>query len=250
MDAHRLGSTLRALRIRAGWTQADVATRAGVTPATVSRLERGLGESLPLRSIRAVALALDAWVDILLRWRGGELDRLVNAGHAALHEALARWLAAVGGWDVAPEVSFAIYGERGVIDVLAWHTATSTLLVVELKTELVDISEVLGTLDRKVRLAPRIAAERSWEARMVASWLLLSGSRTNRRRLAEHVHVLRAALPNDGRRVSAWLRAPAGSLRALSFLPIFRQRDLRSVIRPTKRVRRRHPNVLPRHDPA
>lgn len=48
-----------------------------------------------------------------------------------------------------PEVSFSIYGERGVIDLLAWHGPSRTLLVIELKTEVVDAAEMLGVLDRK-----------------------------------------------------------------------------------------------------
>ena len=48
-------------------------------------------------------------------------------------------------WVVRPEVSFSIYGERGVIDVLAWHPARRAILVIELKTELVDINELMGT---------------------------------------------------------------------------------------------------------
>ena len=35
---------------------------------------------------------------------------------------------------LVPEVSFSIYGERGVIDMLLWHPARRALLVVELKT--------------------------------------------------------------------------------------------------------------------
>ena len=85
-----------------------------------------------MRKVRAIAQALDGWADYSLRWRGGDLDRVVNARHGALHEALARWLAHVGGWELAPEASFSIYGERGVIDALAWHPLTRSLLVVEL----------------------------------------------------------------------------------------------------------------------
>ncbi|MEA2632936.1 MAG: hypothetical protein QOE66_3155, partial [Chloroflexota bacterium] len=67
------------------------------------------------------------------------------------------------GWILAPEVSFAIYGERRVIDILAWHPGRRALLLIELKTELVDMNELLGTLDRKRRLARRIAQERGWD---------------------------------------------------------------------------------------
>jgi hypothetical protein len=40
-------------------------------------------------------------------------------------------------------VTFSIYGERGSIDLLAWHSETRTLLVVELKSELTSIEETL-----------------------------------------------------------------------------------------------------------
>jgi hypothetical protein len=40
-----------------------------------------------------------------------------------------------------------------VIDILGWHAAARMILVIELKTEFVDINETMGTLDRKDRLA-------------------------------------------------------------------------------------------------
>ncbi len=49
------------------------------------------------------------------------------------------------------------------IDILAWHAASRSLLVIELKTELVDVQETVGTLDRKRRLAAQVAAERGWK---------------------------------------------------------------------------------------
>jgi transcriptional regulator with XRE-family HTH domain len=235
----RLGTAIRTLRIRAGWTQAELASRAGVSESDVSRLERGLADRLPMRKIHRVALALDAWADYGLRWRGGELERAVGARHAAMHQALAHWLGEVGGWQLAPEVCFSVYGERGVIDGLGWHEATGTILVIELKSELVDVSEVLGTFDRKVRLAPGIGRDRGWEPRRVGAWLLLADGRTNGRRVASHRDVLRAALPDDGRRLEGWLRTPTSPLRALSFLPKRHVAGLSLRIAPPKRVRKR-----------
>lgn len=191
-----------------------------------------------MSAVKAVALVVDAWADYSLRWRGGELDRLVNAGHAALHESLARWIGEITGWELAPEVSFSIYGERGVIDALCWHASTRTLLVVELKTELVDISELLGTFDRKLRLATRVAEARGWQARTVAGWILVAEGRTNHRRLAAHREVLRAALPDDGRGIEGWLRRPQGALQAISFLPRGHEMRHRSGLAPRKRVAR------------
>ena len=240
MDAQRLGTAIRTLRLNAGWMQSHLAKRARVSASAVSRIERGFADAMSMTTLHRVGLALDAWVAYAVRWRGGELDRAINAGHAAMHEAVARWVARFGTWEVAPEVSFSVYGERGVIDALCWHAATRTLLVVELKTELVDISEHLGTFDRKLRLAGRIGRERGWDPEgAVAGWLLVAESRTNHRRLAAHREVLRAALPHDGRRINGWLHAPVGALRALSFLPIGHATGLRPAISPRKRVSRR-----------
>jgi hypothetical protein len=116
-----------------------------------------------------------------------------------LGELVAAWIARQLGWIVAAEVSFAINGERGIIDRLAWHESSSSLVVVELKTAIVDVDELIGTLDRKRRLAARIAVARDWAARSVSAWLIVGDSSTNRRRVADHRTLLTAALPRDGR---------------------------------------------------
>src|SRR2546423_1109916 len=188
-----MGSVIRLLRRRKGWRQQDLAVAAGASKSAVGRLERGHVDSSTIEQMRRIAAALDVRIDLVPRWRGGELDRLLNAGHSAMHESVARSVHRVGGWRLVPEVSFSIFGERGVIDILAWHAATSALLVIELKTAIVDVQELIGTMDRKVRLAPRIAAERGWQARTVSALVLVADGRTNRRRLADHRTVLRAA---------------------------------------------------------
>ena len=88
MDDLRFGAVIRAARIRRGWRQCDLAAAAGVSDATVSRLERGHFDGVQIRTIRAIARALDVRVELLPRSRGGDLDRLVNAKHAALSEAV------------------------------------------------------------------------------------------------------------------------------------------------------------------
>jgi len=217
MDVVRLGPVIRAVRIRKGWRQLDVARAAGVSQPLISRIERGHVRHMSLAVLLQVAAALEVRVDVVPRWRGGDLDRMLNAGHAALHQWVARLF---GGtpWLLAPETTFAIYGERGVIDILAFHPPTGALLVVELKSELVDIQQLMTAVDRYRRLAPRIARERGWHARSVSVWAAIRDTKTNRRRAAEHAAVLRVAFPHDGRSVRRWLRAPSGTLAALSFL--------------------------------
>jgi transcriptional regulator with XRE-family HTH domain len=241
MDDHQVGAAIRSIRQRKRWRQEDLATKARVSRSTVGRIERGALSNVPLGTIRMVALALDARIDTYVRWQGGDLTRMINSRHAAMHEEVARIFAELGGWVAEPEVSFSVYGERGVIDVVAWHPGSRSMLLVELKTELVDISELMGTLDRKRRLSAEVARERRWDAVSTSAWVIVADSRTNRRALSNHALVVRSKLPADGRTIRAWLRQPVGSVNALSFLPSARDPGIRRGLAPVRRVRRGNP---------
>lgn len=217
MDDARVGAAFRAVRIRRGWRQQDVADRAHVSRALVSLIERGHCDRIAIAALRRVAAALDIKITVTARWRAGDLDRLINAGHSAMHEAIAAFLSDAPGWLAAPEVSFAIYGERGVIDILAFHPSTGSLLIIEIKTDLVDIQEMVGTFDRKQRLAKRIAGERGWSATTVSSWLVVAEGSTNQRRAAAHRTMLRNAYPDDGHALRKWIGTPVGTIHAMSF---------------------------------
>lgn len=239
MNTTRLGAALRAVRIRLGLRQADVAHRAGVSRQTVSRAERGLAGSLPLDTLERVAASVEIQIDLVARWRGGDLPRTLNASPAALHEAIARLLASVPGWSFAPEVSFSVYGERGTIDVLAYHSLDRCLLVIELKTELVDVQGLLGSVDRYRRLAPGLARQRGWDPVRTSVWVVLRETDVNRRRVAAHAAVLRAGLPVDGWGMRRWLREPRGVVAGLSFLSDAHIRSISGAIGGIRRVRRR-----------
>lgn len=217
MDDVRLGSTIRTARIRKGWRQRDLAEKSGVSRATITRIEGGHLGTLPLDLIRAVCQALEISLDLVPRWRGGDLDRMLGIRHSQLHESVARMLVVdFPEWVLAPEVSFAQYGERGVIDLLLWHPARRALLVIELKTDLVDVNEMLGTMDRKRRLAWDVAKRRGWVPATVSAWIVVAGSRTSERRVAAHRTMLRAGYPASGREMRAWLANPIGSIAGLS----------------------------------
>jgi transcriptional regulator with XRE-family HTH domain len=249
MTDQRFGAVVRFLRIRRGWRQADLAARAGVSQSTVSRIERGHLATLTLDAIRAVASVLDMRVDVIGRWRGGDLDRLLGLGHSAMHESVARHLETRAGWRFASEVSFSNFGERGVIDLIAWHGPTRSLLVIELKTEFVDMNELIGTLDRKQRNAAQIARERGWlvDPSSVSVWVIVADTSTNRQRAIDHRTMLGAAYPRDGRSMRGWLREPAGAIRCLSFWPVSRPgtRTAGSEVRQPVRHRVR---VAPTHE--
>ena len=243
MSDQRLGSAVRLVRVRRGWRQVDVAARAGVSQVTVSRVERGHVDALSLRALRAVAATLDIRVDVFARWRAGDLDRLLNAGHSSLHESVARAFRELPGWVTAPEVSFAVFGERGVIDILAWHPGRRALLVIELKTDIADVNELLGTAGRKRRLAIEAAIGLGWRdlregpPPTVSLWVIVAPGRTNRRRIEAHEAMIRSALPADGRAMRGWLCDPDRAVAALSFWPSNQGRTARTSRKPVRRVR-------------
>ena len=219
----------------------DVARRAGASQDLVSRIERGQVDAVTVGKLRRILAALDAELVLHVRWRGGALDRLLDEGHAALVGAIARLLESLG-WDVRIEVSFAIYGEHGSIDLLAWHLASQTLLVVEIKTEITSVEETLRRHDAKVRLGPRIAGERfGWKPGAVARLLVLPASSTERRRIARHEAIFARAYPVRGADLRRWLRQP-GATGGLIFLSS--THGVRGIHHAVgrKRVRRSRPN--------
>jgi transcriptional regulator with XRE-family HTH domain len=242
VDDVRFGAALRATRIRRGLRQVDIAQAAGVSPTTVGRVERGLGDGLPLDRIRAIARVLEIRVELLPRSRAADLDRTLNTRHAALAEAVIEWLGRYPGWEVRPELSFSWYGERGVVDIAAWHATSRTLLLIELKTELVDVGELLGTVDRRRRLASKIVAEFGWAPMLVGSLVVFGDSDTNRRRVAGHAATFEAALPDRIVRTRRWLAKPDGQLRGLMF---FANRLPRTVSAAFATARRVRPAKLP-----
>lgn len=142
----RLHSTLRVrLRLR----QQDVAAAAGLNRGRVTKLEAGQIDELRVREVRSCFEALGARLDLVAGNRGAQLDRLLDELHAAILGAVVAILRS-DGWEVRIEVSFAIGGERGSIDVVAWKAEERALLVVEVKSELPGIDPLLRPLDVKV----------------------------------------------------------------------------------------------------
>jgi len=104
MDDTGFGVVVRTARIRRGWRQRDLASAVGVSDAVISRLERGHLDGISLGTIRAVARAVEIRVELLPKSRSANLERLVRAKHAALAEAVIRWLGGFGGWVARPEL--------------------------------------------------------------------------------------------------------------------------------------------------
>lgn len=214
-----------------------MATRAAISRAAYSKLERGQLDATQLATLRRVANVLEVRLTLDAGWRGGRIERLISGRHASMAERVTRRLLAAG-WTVVPEVSFNHFGERGVVDLVAWHAPTRTMLLVEIKTELVDPNGLLEATNRRRRLAYVIARDQGWEPDAVAQWVILDDGRTNHRRVAEHRTLLRSAFPGDGRAVDRWLSNPISPMNALWFLPSVTPESTRRSARGPTRVRR------------
>lgn len=201
-----IGPKLRALRTRRGWRQKDLADRLGWSRELISRIENDRLDNVPFGKIRACVDELGGFLRVEVQWQGERLARLIDARHAALQNRLVVLLQQLG-WLVRVEVSFNHYGDRGRIDILAWHADSRALAVVEIKSRMDNAEETLGRLDVKVRLAREIAAPFGWEPVLIVPVLVLAEGTTQRRHLAEHV-ALFGGLDLRGRAAWAWLRRP------------------------------------------
>lgn len=211
---------MRAIRRRRRLRQIDVAMKAGCGQSTISLIERGHLERLSIRRVRTVAAALDARFDGLVSWRGGDVDRLTDSRHAALVEDAAGRLRQLG-WDVHVEVSYARYGERGSIDLLAARQERRAVAVMEMKSEITAIEELARRHDEKTRLAGEICHERfGWRPLHVARLLVVPEDRTIRRVIARYRATFGAAYPMANVELRRWLAAPSGPASGVWFLPL------------------------------
>jgi transcriptional regulator with XRE-family HTH domain len=244
MDALRVGRSLRALRIRAGKRQHDVGAAAGVSRQLVAKVEAGQLATVRVGALVAIGEALGASIDLQVRWHGEGLDRLLDAAHAGLVEQVVALLAA-DGWQTAVEVSFAIRGERGSVDVVGLRRDVAAILIVEVKSVVPDAGGMLHVLDRKARLGSEIAAQLGWPCSSVSRLLVIGDSSTARRRVAALGATFATVFPERGWSVRRWLRTPNGVLAGLLFLPFATRGGTRRGATGVQRVRRRRSGAEP-----
>lgn len=224
MDSVRVGRQLRALRHRRRWRQEELAAAARVSRSLVGRVEQGGASRLTVARLEQLVAPLGARLVCRLEWHGEALDRLVDADHAAIVERLVANLG-MQGWRCATEISFNVYGERGSIDVLAFHPVARVVLVIEVKSVVPDVQATLVAIDRKWRLAARIARERGWIGTTAARLLVIRDTRTARRRIEAHDATFRASFPDRSWAVRRWIAHPdpRRPFSGLWFLPVASQ---------------------------
>lgn len=241
MNGRQLARAHRALRIRQSLRQSDVAARSGVGRWKVVDLEAARVEDLTLGEVERCFAVLGANLNVAAHWHGAALDRLFDERHARLVGLVVQLLRR-RGWRIEVEVSFSERGDRGSIDVFAWHPVRFALAVFEIKSELGGMDPLLRPLDVKVRLAPAIANRFGWRpVRSVSRIVVCPEDRTVRRQAARHEAVLSQALPARGHQVRRWLAEPDSAIAGLWFMSDVAGTDGKRNPSAVRRVRRPTP---------
>jgi transcriptional regulator with XRE-family HTH domain len=209
---------LRAVRLHKRLRQIDVALAAGVSQSVVSRAENDQLRRVSVREIDRVAQVLDVSLVIDAKWNGGNVDRLIDRAHASIVEYVVKHLRELG-WEVIVEYGFNHYGDRGSVDVLAWHPGTRTLLIVEVKSILTDLQATFTSFATKVRVVPALVRrEFGWNAAHVGRLLVMPGSTANRSVVTNHVATFETLFPRRMPSLRTWLRKPDGPVAGVWFL--------------------------------
>jgi transcriptional regulator with XRE-family HTH domain len=153
-----VADAVRSLRADLGWSQRQLASRAGLSQAEVWAVENGVASGLTFataeRLLDAMGARLAATVDLPYL---GDRIRQRDPSHARCSAAVVTRLRRAG-WDVRSEVEVGGDRSRGWIDVLAVHPATGLMLVIEIKTEIHDLGAIersLGWYEREAWVAAR-----------------------------------------------------------------------------------------------
>jgi transcriptional regulator with XRE-family HTH domain len=184
-----LGRELHLARLRAGRTQRQVGSVLRRSHSTISRIEHGKAPRLALRDVMILAAALGHTAS----------TKLFPAGRLPLDRPQLRLLAAFNAridvrWERRLEAVIPLAGDFRAVDELISRDGTSC--AVEAITRLVDVQAQL----RSARLKQRDIGA----TRLV---LVISGTRANRRVLAEAADLLTDALPRRTRAALAALAA-------------------------------------------
>ncbi|OGO58725.1 MAG: hypothetical protein A2V85_15025 [Chloroflexi bacterium RBG_16_72_14] len=198
----RLATEVREARRRRRLTQAALGGQAGVSRASVSRLERGRGGGLTLDAWQRMALAVGRPLIVRLQQPvDGETE---DAGHLAIQELVLRFGRGAGYRGLVELATKPAEPWRSV-DVALVDDARRRLAVVECWNSIGDVGAAARSSARKASEAEAMAATRWGERdhRVGSVWVVRATAR-NRALVARYPEVFAARFPGSSQ---AWLTA-------------------------------------------
>lgn len=204
------------MRIRRGWRQVDVGSKAKLSAAAIGRHENGIIGSMHAMERHAGVFGLR--LEMRLVGRAGELVRIGDEEHAAIVEAVAGTLRKLE-FLIETEASFSEWGERGRVDLLAFDPRSRTLVVVEAKSQLLDLQDLFGALNVKERLASTLASRRGWQLERRTTVLAVAATSANREIVRAHptlfagfsVRTLSTLRDRSHDRILQWIKPSAAA---------------------------------------
>lgn len=232
------GVSIRTSRLARGWTQRDLASRAGIRQSVVSAIEAGGG--VRIDTLELVCAALDGELRLEPRLPfAGEGRGQVDAGHARCVGA-ARRLLASEGYVCATEEPVADGAWRGWIDLVGYCPTTRRLVVVEIKTQLRDAGGLERQVDRYARRCLEVARRRGWVVAEIVVLVLVLATSEADAFLVANDDVMGSAFPIRGREAIACL-LDRGPIRGRLLLMIDPSRRGRRVLGRSRADHRRTP---------
>ena len=235
----RFGLGIRALRRRRRWTQAEA--RRGRPHVSRSVIARDRARSCPTewRCVRS-SESRRPWARRSRSSSSGRARVSIVSWTRAMRTSSSAWSDcwSADGWRQRPRSLFNIAGERGSIDVLAFHRATGALLVIEVKSVVPDLQATLHGLDRKSRVAPDVAEARGSDRYRFRRVLVLPNDRTSGADRDAQVD-LRRRLPGANTSIRRWCWRPIGVVAGSCSCQMAARRSRRHRVRSATSIRRR-----------
>jgi len=197
----RLGVELRAARVRRRVTQDDLAARAGLSQAAVSRAERGRGGSMTIDAWQRLAVAVG--MPLRISFGRDPLADTADAAHLAIQElvlAVARGAGFSGRFELATRPT----QPARSIDVSLIHEARRSIVVAECWNTFGDVGAGARSSARKLAEARDLAVSRWGEAphRVGLLWVVRA-SAANRALVARYPEVFASQFPGSS---ADWVR--------------------------------------------
>lgn len=203
-ELSRVGSGLRESRLRRRLTQRAAAALAGVSEATVRRIEGGASGSISLDSIQRLAVAVGR--PLRLELARDTLGETADAAHLAIQELIIR-IARQAGLVPAFELATRPSAPGRSADVALRDDQARVLLLVEAWNTIGDVGAAARSSDRKRAEAESLAVAR-WGERphRVAGCWVVRATAVNRALVARYPETFSTRFPGSS---AAWVRALA-----------------------------------------